>query len=48
MVDDFVWKSSKVMAETAPLTLEAILLQASPTKSFTEKSFSLPTLEFLS
>ena len=38
IVDDLVWKSSKVTAETAPRTLDAILLHASPTKSLTENN----------
>lgn len=36
---ELLWKSSNVMDETAPLTLEAIDLQASPTKSFTANNF---------
>ena len=36
---ELLWKSSNVIEETAPLTLDAIDLQASPTKSLTANNF---------
>ena len=36
---ELLWKSSNVIEETAPLTLEAIDLHASPTKSLTANNF---------
>ena len=43
-----LWKLSKVTDETAPLILEEILLETSPTKSFTEKSLAHLAESFLS
>lgn len=37
---EFLWKSSKVTEATAPRTRDAMALQASPTKSGTEKSLA--------
>jgi hypothetical protein len=39
LILELLWKSSNVIDETAPLTLEAIDLQASPTKSLTANNF---------
>lgn len=39
LILELLWKSSNVIDDTAPLTLEAIDLQASPTKSLTANNF---------
>jgi len=36
---ELLWKSSNVIEETAPLTLDAMDLHASPTKSLTPNNF---------
>jgi hypothetical protein len=39
LILELLWKSSKVIEDTAPLTLDAIDLHASPTKSLTANNF---------
>lgn len=45
---EFLWKSSKVTEATAPRTRDAMALQASPTKSGTEKSLAVSLGSFRS
>lgn len=47
IVAEFLWKSSKLTAATAPLTLEATALHASPTKSGTLNNLAASFSSFL-